>query len=608
MKHKQLLAALLCAVTPLTHAETAGSLDEVVVTATRVAQPLNQSLAHTTVINQKEIQASQAVDVPSLLKNLAGVEIYQSGGIGKQSSLFMRGSNSSHTLVLLDGVRIGSATTGSTAIDQIMLDQIERIEVVRGNVSSLYGSEAIGGVTQIFTKRGKGAPSFNVSGGAGTHSTQRAAAGFGGEVMDTSFSVQASKFRTDGVSAINPLLATNANPDKDGYDNTSISANIHHAFSADHGLRASVFESDGRVQNDDYGFFALPSDLHDSHTTLSKLSLSSDNRFGEVWQSKLLWAQGKDDLRNFTNGLPVWDIKSTSNQLDWQNTLQFGEQQILLGIDSLQQRVASNTAYTQLGRRVSGLFAGYTGLHGGHQLQLNVRQDRYSDFGTSDTWLAGYGYEVSNVLRATASLGTAFKAPTFNDMYAPVAWGGNPALRPEQSRNKEIGLHYNANEQRMDATYFENQVVDLIEYKFPLTQNISQARMSGWELAYDGQFGDTNVKAALTLQNPRDSQTGQTLLRRAKSFYNINVARQFGAWRAGGEWQHSGARADVDINTFARTTLASYDVINLSASYALDRQLNMSLRVDNLLNKDYMLAHGYNTLGRTLFVGLSYQQ
>ena len=194
MKHKQLLAALLCAATPLTHAETTGSLDEVIVTATRFAQPLNQSLAHTTIISQKEIQASQAVDVPSLLKNLAGVEIYQSGGIGKQSSLFVRGSNSSHTLVLLDGVRISSATTGSTAIDQLMLDQIERIEVVRGNVSSLYGSEGIGGVIQIFTKHGKGTPSLNAGAGMGTHNTQRIAAGFGGEVDRTSFNLQMARF------------------------------------------------------------------------------------------------------------------------------------------------------------------------------------------------------------------------------------------------------------------------------------------------------------------------------------------------------------------------------------------------------------------------------
>lgn len=167
MKQKQLLTALLCAVTPFAHAETTANMDEVVVTATRVAQPLKQALAHTTVITQQDIQAAQAVDVPALLKTLAGVEIYQSGGIGQQSSLFMRGSNSSHTLVLVDGVRINSATTGATAIDQLMLDQIERIEVVRGNVSSVYGSEAIGGVIQIFTKHGKGTPAFNVSAGGG---------------------------------------------------------------------------------------------------------------------------------------------------------------------------------------------------------------------------------------------------------------------------------------------------------------------------------------------------------------------------------------------------------------------------------------------------------
>lgn len=607
MKHMQLLAALLCAVTPLAFAAT-DTLDEMVVTATRVAQPLNQSLAHTTVISQKEIQASQAGDVPSLLKNLAGVEIYQSGGIGKQSSLFIRGSNSSHTLVLLDGVRISSATTGSTAIDQLMVDQIERIEVVRGNVSSLYGSEGIGGVVQIFTRRGKGAPALNAGAGMGTHNTQRFSAGFGGEVDRTSFNVQASKFKTDGVSAINPLLTTNVNPDKDGYDNTSFSSNIHHAFNADHGLSASVFQSDGRIQNDDYGFFASPTAVHDSRATLSKVSVSSDDRLSEVWQSKLLWAQGKDDLQNFTNGLPAWNIKSTSDQLNWQNTLRLGKQQILLGADHLRQRVASNTAYTQSGRKVNGLFAGYSGLYGVHQLQLNVRRDQYSDFGAASTWLAGYGYELNDAWRVTANLATAFKAPTFNDMYAPVAWGGNPALRPERSRNAEIGLHYGSASQRMDITYFDNKIDDLIAYQFPLTQNIARARMNGWEWAYRGQFGATAVNAALTLQNPRDSQTGLTLLRRAKSFGNVSLSQQIGVWQVGGEWQYSGTRADIDINTFTRTTLAGYDVANLMASHELHKQLRLSLRVDNLFNKDYTLAHGYNTLGRTLFVGLNYQQ
>ncbi|HUW25152.1 MAG TPA: TonB-dependent receptor [Gallionella sp.] len=608
MKHKQLFAALLCAATPLAHAETPDSLDEVVVTATRNAQPLNQSLAHTTIISQKEIQASQAVDVPSLLKNLAGVEIYQSGGIGKQSSLFMRGSNSSHTLVLLDGVRIGSATSGMTAIDQIMLDQVDRIEVVRGNVSSLYGSEAIGGVIQIFTKRGKGVPSFNVSGGAGTHNTQHAAAGFGGEVADTSFNVQVSKFKTEGVSSVKVSLVPTVNPDKDGYDNISLSANVSHAFNANHSLSGSVFQSKGDVQYDNT--FGAMADVNVSTPTISKFALVSDNQLSEMWLSKLQLSQGTDDYKDYLNGVQGAILRTNSNQAAWQNTLTLSERNsLLLGAENLNQRVTGNTVYTQMSRRVNSLFGGYTALQGSHQLQLNLRQDHYSDFGSANTGLIGYGYEISDAWRVSASLSTAFKAPTFNDMYGPAGWGSNPGLRPERSHNNEIGLHYAADEQRIDAIYFDNRIRNLIAADSTWTmQNLNSARIDGLEAAYNGQYGDTGVKATLTLQNPRDSQTGQTLLRRAKSFSNVGVTQQFDAWRVGGEWQHSGARVDVDINTFARTTLAGYNVLNLTASYVLDKQLSLSLRVDNLFNSDYTLAHGYNTLGRTLFVGVSYRQ
>jgi vitamin B12 transporter len=214
MKQHSFFAALLCAATSFAYAGTTTVLDEVVVTAARVEQPLNQSLAHITVVSQEEIQASQAADVLSLLRQVSGVEIYQTGIVGKQSSLFMRGTNSSHALVLLDGVRIGSATSGMTAIDQLMLDQIDRIEIVRGNLSSLYGSEGIGGVIQIFTRRGKDIPAFNAKIGTGTHNTQRAAAGFGVEVARTSFNVQVSKFRTDGVSAVKSSLVPTVNPDR----------------------------------------------------------------------------------------------------------------------------------------------------------------------------------------------------------------------------------------------------------------------------------------------------------------------------------------------------------------------------------------------------------
>lgn len=610
MKQQKILAAILCAVTPLACA-AADTLDEIVVTATRVAQPLKQSLNSTTVITQQDIQASQAVDVPSMLKNLAGVEFYQSGGIGQQSSLFLRGTNSSHVLVLLDGVRINSATTGATAIDQLMLDQVERIEVVRGNVSSLYGSEAIGGVIQIFTKHGRGEPAFNASGGIGSHNTQRLAAGFGGEAGSTAFDVQVSKYKTTGISAIKTSIVPTVNPDNDGYDNNSLSGSVRHMFSADNSLTASVFQSSGEVQYDNA--FGLTTDLNTSKSTLSKFALVADNRLSESWQSKLQLAQGTDDYKDYLNGVQDSSIKTDNRQIGWQNTLavsSFGS--VLLGLENLNQQVTGATAYTNTARKVSSLFAGYTGNYNAHQVQANIRQDHYSDFGTANTGLFGYGYTINEAWRATASVSTAFKAPTFNDMYLPLAWGfsGNPNLKPEHSKDSEIGLHYAAGGQHLDAMYFDNRIRDLIATNATGTTviNINEARSDGFELGYAGQFNDTGVKAALTSQNPRDAETGQALLRRAKLFANLGVMQQLGAWKVGGEWQYSGTREDIDINTFARTTLASYNLFNLTANYDISKQFKLMLRADNLFNQDYMLAHGYNTLGRTLFVGVNYQQ
>ncbi|MDD5058740.1 MAG: TonB-dependent receptor [Sideroxydans sp.] len=609
MKQKFFLAALLFAAIPLAQAAT-DSLDEVVVTATRSEQALTQTLSHTTVITQKEIQASQAADVPALLKGLAGVEVYQKGGIGKQSSLFLRGTNSNQTLVLLDGVRINSATTGATAIEQLMPDQIERIEVVRGNASSLYGSEAIGGVIQIFTKRGKGTPSFNANIGAGSHNTQRASAGFGGEVANTAFNLQLSKFKTDGVSAISPGIVPGVNPDKDGYRNNSVSANVRHAFSDAHSLSASVFDSNGTNQFDNA--FASATNVSDSKSHIQKVAVVSDNRLSANWQSKLQLSRGVDNYQDILNGVAGAELKSTNNLLTWQNTLHLAEHNVLIvGLEKLKQQVASQTLYTRTDRTDDSLFAGYTGNYGVQQVQLNLRRDKYSDFGTANTWLLGYGFDVTPAWRATASTSTAFKTPTFNDSHAPVSWGANPNLKPEQSRNSELGLHYENNEQRLNAVYFDNLIRDLIVADSSwVMQNLNEARINGLELDYNGQFGDTGVKLAATRQNPRDTQTGQALLRRAKSFSSVGIDRQFGALKMGGEWQHSGAREDNHITAYPtqRLELAAYDVVNLTASYVLDKHFNLSARVDNLFKRDYMLAHGYNTLGRTVFVGLNYKQ
>ena len=624
------LAVTLCAVTASTHAQTesdpASEVDTApqggnewavpmkifIVTGTRIGQPLKQTLSHATVINQQEIQDSQATDVPSLLKNLAGIEFYQSGGIGQQASLFMRGTNSSHVLILLDGVRINSATSGATAIDQLMLDQIERIEVVRGNVSSVYGSEAIGGVIQIFTKRGRGKPALSASVGAGSNQSRRIAAGYGGQINDTQFNVQASHYQTAGVSAINPQLAPNANPDHDGYNNSSLSANIRHTLSADHSLSGSLFRSEGEVQYDD-AFGGAITDTHTSIPTLSKFSMASENQLSDVWQSKLQLAQGKDNSKNFLNTVESTRFKTTNRQITWQNTVAVHtDGNVLLGLERLKQQVASDTAFTQTDRQINSLFGGYTSKFGAHQVQANVRQDRYSDFGKANTGLLGYGYAITDTLRATASASTAFKAPTFNDLYYPLSFGfsGNPDLKPERSKNREVGLRYANDRQHFNVVYFNNRIRDLIASTpdFSTVINVNTAHINGVELSYAGQFANTSIKAAYTRQNPRDELTNLPLLRRAKSFANLNIAQQMQNWRVAGEAQRSGSRVDGDIMTFARITLPSYTLLNLVADYKINQRLNLSMRVDNLLNKDYMLAHGYNTLGRTVLIGLSSQQ
>ena len=615
MKQKLIMVALFGAIaSPFAAFAETPILGETVVTASRMPQPLDQTIAHTTVINEQDIRTSGAPDVQTLLRSLAGLEVAQSGGLGKLSGTFLRGTNSSHVLVLLDGVRINSATSGLTALEHIMLNSIERIEVVRGNMSSLYGSEAIGGVIQLFTRRGHGAPAFSASAGLGSQNTQHLAAGFSGEVNDTSFSVNAGRTETDGVSAMNTQLAASANPDKDGYDNTTLSAQLQHAFNADHQLSVSVFNSDGVSQGDNAFFPAVPTDVHSSKANIEKLALVSDNRFSDLWQSRLQVAQGTDKYRNFLNG--VLDVasgglfKTTNRQIAWQNELQVADnQRINFAAENLVQTIAASTAFSRTRRHVNSLLGGYVGEFGRHQLQFNLRQDSYSDFGTAHTGLLGYGMRLTDAWRISASIGNAFKAPTFNDLFYPLTWGfaGNPNLLPEHAENKEIGLRYAANGQHMSVVYFNNRIRDLIAVNntFTTMVNIGEARIDGWELSYTGRMGDTRLKASATLQNPRDTATGQILPRRAREYASLAISHEFGTWDVGAELRHSGARHNSSFDNFV---LPGYQLASLNATYRIDAHLNLSARVDNLFNRGYVEAYSYNTLGRTLFVGLNYQQ
>jgi len=611
MKHKLTMIALFSAISLPFAAYADTPMNLLIVTPTRMSQPLDQTIADTTVLTEQDIRKSGAPDVPTLLRSLPGVEVVQSGGLGSQSSIFMRGTNSDQVLVLIDGVRVNSATLGTTALEHIMLDDVERIEVVRGNVSSLYGSEAIGGVIQIFTKQGHGAPVFNASAGVGSHDTQRLAAGFSGEENGTSFSVNAGRVKTDGVSAMNPLLVPNANPNNNGYDNNTLDAQVKHAFNADHALTATLFSTRGNISYDDA--YGLPTDLNNLVENIDKFSLASDDQLSQMWHSMVRLAQGTDDSHSYTNGVQNSRFQTQNNQFTWQNNLKIAEgQQLSLAAEHLGQEVTSTTLFSQTSRNVNSLMGDYTGQYGAQQVQLNLRQDNYSDFGTANTGLLGYGLSFADRWRATVTVSNAFKAPTFDDMYWPLQYGyqGNPNLKPERSRNQEIGLHYAANDQRVDAVYFDNRISDLININATYSSmiNIDQAQITGQELSYAGDFGTNHLNANATFQNPRDTATGLVLQHRAKVFASLAASHDFRALNLGAEVHYSGVRQDTNPTTYAPVTLPSYELLNLTARYNIDKHLNLSGRLDNLFNRNYSEAYGYNTLGRTLFVGLNYQQ
>jgi vitamin B12 transporter len=587
--------------------------EEVVVTATRIADRIERAIAHTTVITSEEIAASGAADVPTLLRREAGIELPQSGGLGSQSSIFLRGTNFNHTLVLVDGVRLGSATTGATALDQIMLDQIERIEIVRGPASSLYGSDAIGGVIQIFTRKGRGAPGLSVHAGIGGQESTVLAGSFGGEAGSTRFHLGVSRRATAGFSAIRPefiptpFVTTAADADRDGYRNTTVNANVTHAMGRAHELGATAFYSAGTLDSDGtFSNLAKPA--------LSASSVYFRSAFTDAWQSRVSLSRGTDKLPVFLNGALVSRFRTDNTQLSWQNDFTLAKAGTLsVALERLQQKVDSDTAYTRTQRRANGVFAGYSGSMDGHSLQFSLRGDDYSDFGSHTTHFVGYGYGFTPAWRATASIGTAFRAPSFNELFHPGFFGifsGNPNLRPERSRTGELGVQYTGGGQLVKAVYFKTRIADLITFAatFPFNAvNVGRAENEGFELSYSGTIAGTEVKLSATVQDPVNALTGARLLRRAEKFGTIVAARQWGPWRAGVELRVSGARQDIHIADFTPVTVGGYEVVNFVARYAFDKKTSIDVRIDNAFDRDYMLVHGYGTQDRRVFVTFGYR-
>ncbi len=583
--------------------------DAIVVTATRQATRSNELLSDVSVISREQIDHAGQSTLEQLLARQPGIEYTANGGPGTNSSIFIRGASTKQSIVLIDGLRIGSASSGEVAFSRIPLAQIERVEILRGPASSLYGADAIGGVIQIFTRRGDGKTRYNASTGYGTHNTSNTSAGVSGGTDAFSYNLQAGYYQTDGINSRSNPAVTAFNSDHDGYRNTNVNAGLSFRPAAGHEFGFNVLNSNGTSRfdgttavTDARGFKDYSIDQN-----LSSYSAYTRNKLASAWTSTLRAGRSTDELTNRTAGIATGVFHTDQDQLAWQNDIKLPLGTALLAAEYLKQNVSGSTAYPVKERTIRSLLAGWNGSIGDHRLQGNLRHDENSQFGGKSTGFAGYGYQLTTDWRAHASYGTGFRAPTFNELYSPLVtssnYQGNPNLRPEFSRNREVGIDWERGNHRFSAVYFNNKVSDLISTTGIPLQNVASATLEGSTLSYSGSHGNWNGGASLDLQHSRDDVTGKRLIRRADKQFKSHLGYTFSTWTLGGEWQLSDQRFDDTAN---RNRLGGYGLVNLLAEHQFEKDWKVFARANNIFDKKYELVKDYATLGATVFVGVRY--
>lgn len=599
------LSAIACAVVAATApawAQNSPALGEVVVTATRTTQPLTDVLADVSLIDRDMLERSGAASLSDVLARLPGVEFTRNGGPAATTSLYLRGSETRHTLLLVDGVRVDSQSTGGAAWQALPLAMVERIEVLRGPAAAIYGSDAMGGVVQIFTRKGEGAPQPSIAVGMGSHGTRSLNASISGAQGGWDYALGLGRVTSTGFNA-QPA----ANPDKDGYRTTTGSARLGLQLNRDHRLEATWLGSD---TNAGYDAFASTKDDR-ALQKMGAVGLTWQAKWSDTWRSRVAVTQGTD--RYETTPSPYLTDTTVTTYL-WHNEWQLGIHQLTAALERREDQLnnASTTpAHTQ--RSQNALALGYGAKLGAHTVQVNVRHDKDSEFGNRTTGNVGYAFALTPQWRATASAGTAFRAPTLFQRYSKY---GVPSLQPEEGINRELGLKYANQADAFSVVAYQNRVTNLINYvSGPGTcangvgtyagcyGNTGRASYTGVTVAGATRLGAVGVSASLDLQNPKDDVTGKRLARRAKRALKLGADTQVAGWNLGGDVLLSGDRYNLAGNA---QRLPGYGVLNLTATKPLQAGLDLVLRMDNVANKDYQTITGYATGGRMAYVGLKW--
>ncbi|MCV2354648.1 TonB-dependent receptor [Paucibacter sp. B2R-40] len=582
-------------------------LEPIVVSATRTASRVDQLVADVTVLSRSDIEKTEGRTLVELLSQQPGIQFSSNGGLGKSASLFIRGLEARHTLLLIDGVRVSSATVGTASLDNLPMEIIERIEIVRGPMSALYGSNAMGGVIQIFTRSGRAGLHPNASAVVGTNAYGKLSGGlaYGHQGLDVAVQVQHTD--TDGFSTTNESAQFgNYNSDKDGFRQTGGSLNVGWQIAQGWRLEGLAISSTGNTAFDD-------GPKVDSRAKLSNSlqSLRLQGQLMPTWQSKLSASRSTDKydtLSSASEFTQLGAIETEQRQFSWENSLDTPVGTALALLERLEQKVSRpGDAFTVSERNINGLGLGLNGSSGDHSWQASLRMDDNSQFGKQNTGALGWGYALTPALRLGASYGTSFTAPSFNQLYYPGF--GTPTLLPEEGKHAELSLRWKQGTQSLKAALFDNRYRNFIS-SGPAPVNTPRARSEGISLAYELSLQTVKLSASLDHVNPHNATngvatSGNLLPRRAKDSFKLQ-----GDWELG-----NSVNLGASLNSFSQRfddaankyKLAGYATLDLRSDWQFAPAWSLNARVNNVADKQYETARGFNQPGREFFLGLRYE-
>ncbi len=561
--------------------------ETIIVTATRTEIPLSDAIVPVTVISREDIELSLAKDLAELLRFQAGIDIGRNGGPGQATSVFMRGTESNHTLVLIDGVRMNPGTLGGAAVQHIAPEMIERIEIVKGARSALFGTDAIGGVINIITRRAESAY-FETGFGAGSFDSRSGVVSGGNRGDNGDFSVSVSYQDTDGFAP-----RTDSDIER-GYDNLSVNLYGARRF-GDSEVSVRHWQTEGTVEYLD--FFLAPVDQDFTNSTTA---LQLDNSIGQRGSSKLIAAFMQDDIeQNQSDDF----VKSDRVSLDWQYSHVFEEHTLTGGLFYVDEDASSLSFGSGFDEEteVRAAFVQDQWTRNRHKAFVALRLTDHETFGNHTTWNAEYAFTLNANWTLNAGLGHAFRAPDATDRFG---FGGNPDLEPEQADEAQLGLRYApGNGHRVDLELYANDVDDLIEFDLETftLRNVARAEIRGAQLAYEFRGESFMVHAELTKQRAEDADTGMRLLRRAEESGSLTYTQNVGAHRVRLSVFASGDRED-----FGGVRLDGYVLANLTAQFSLGSSWAMHARIENLLDTEYETAANFRMQERSGFVELKY--